>query len=247
MGTNDYCWWFGPTEKALHFKEYPSAQNENKTIIRDNVYSVHKRIDPSRLLNRFQIVTTSEEGDWRKIFEGVAGETIAAIWKKGPHYIVNAYSYSASKIFASHDNGATWTNTKTFDAATTYARTITFDEIDKIVYMGSSTEGTFYSEDYGDTWATLDANQEYGHYFQVTADNGTVYEVLFFDEIGASTPTGRIYRRRHGDTTWTNITPTITNVTNFYKPVVCGVIVCAEGFKGEGYPRQYYQDRGHHR
>lgn len=230
-GENDYCWWFGPAAKALHFKAYPTTENTGKAIVRDNVYSIKKRTDPTQIINSMSITTTSEESDWYKIYASSAGDAIQAIWQRGRDIIINVQNASNSKMYVSHDNGATWTATKTFSASSTYAYRVQHDAISDIVYLSTNAEGMFYSTDRGDTWSAFDANIQFGNYFQV--DNGTtVYEFKMGDVSGS----GKIYRQAHGGPSWTDITPTIGSVTNFYLPLVSGTTVCMEGFEGDGSP-----------
>lgn len=224
VGANDYCWWFGPAEKALHLKEYPTEQNESRAVIRDNIYSVHKRSDPSRLLNKFQIITTSEESDWKKIFESESAYTIAGIWQYDNHIIVNPYGSASSHLEVSHDNGATWDTTKTFSDSSYFVWHYFFDEANQRLYIGTCHEGLLYSDDFGDTWEELDTSLDWSCYFQVEGEDGTVYEIKTGDD-----PSGKMYRRELGTASWTDITPTITGVNHWYFFQWDGAMVVAEG------------------
>ncbi|MFA7628872.1 MAG: hypothetical protein WCY37_05735, partial [Candidatus Dojkabacteria bacterium] len=231
-GEADYCWWFGPTAKALHFKAYPTATTTAATV-GANVFSLRKRTDPTSIVNKVRIVTTSEEGDWRIIYQAAAGEMLAAVWQRGLDLVINVYSAASSRMYASHDGGATWTATKTFSAAGTYAYSIAHDEVDDIVYLATSAEGMFCSTDRGDTWSVFDAAIQNGNYFQaVRPSTGVRYEFKMGDVSGG----GKIYRREHGGSSWDDITPTLAEVSNFYLPLVSGAVVCLEGYGGNGVP-----------
>lgn len=229
-GEADYCWWFGPTAKALHFKAYPTATTTAATV-GANVFSLRKRTDPTSIVNKVRIVTTSEEGDWYKLYTSTAGDAIQWIWQRGLDLIINVQNSSNSKMYVSHDNGATWTATKTFSASSTYAYRVQHDAVSDIVYLSTNAEGMFYSSDRGDNWSVLDANVHFGNYFQaVRPSTGVRYEFKMGDVSGS----GKIYRREHGGSSWDDITPTISGVTNFYLPLVSGAVLCCEGFGGDG-------------
>jgi len=231
-GEADYCWWFGPTTKAFHFKAYPTATTTAATV-GANVFSIRKHTDPTSIVNKVRIVTTSEESDWRIIYQAAAGEMLAAVWQRGLDCIINVYSAASSKMYASHDGGATWTATKTFSAAGTYAYSIAHDEVDDIVYLATSAEGMFRSTDRGDTWSVFDAAIQNGNYFQaVRPSTGVRYEFKMGDVSGS----GKIYRREHGGSSWDDITPALAEVSNFYLPLVSGAVVCLEGYGGNGVP-----------
>jgi len=223
-GTASYCWWFGPAAKALHFKAYSSSENSCRARIRGNVFTVTGRKDPSRIVNRVSISTTSNETDWKQIFESESAYTIAGIWQYDNHIIINPYGSASSHLEVSHNNGATWATTKTFSDPSYYVWHYFFDEANQRLYIGTCHEGLLYSDDFGDTWEELDTSLDWSCYFQVEGEDGTVYEIKTGDA-----PSGKMYRRELGTTSWTDITPTITGVDHWYFFLWDGAMVIAAG------------------
>lgn len=234
-GENDYCWWYDPYVKQLHFRAYNTTALTDYAKYGTNIINASVQEDVSKIINSVTITSTSYARTWEQVYSGNSGYNITKVWQRDDDIILHETDggSSVSRIKTSNDNGATWSATKSLAAAgDTVWRFDYDDEADRVFACCSGTDGMLYSDDRGATWSTYDATIANGQYLKTYECIGDAwYEVKIGDVSGS----GKIYVREYGDTgSWTDKTPTIAGVTNFYHALTYNNAIVAIGYGGNG-------------